>query len=708
MIPYRYKTLLPAAWRVTLSLCLTGITELTAQQAPFARPTPPPPPSFTPPPMDVANEGVVSFAPGLKPSDPIQNLVLVDNSLDQVFRLLEELTGKMVLTQENLPSPRINFNSRGDLNRQEAVLALETILSLNGISISSMGDKFLKATPVTSIRYQAPDLLMGSTLTEQPSQRYYAKIFKINHLGLDDVAQIVNTVMTPGLASQLVMRKSNSILVTDTLSNLQQIERVLMRADVPLNLEEKMIFRSLNHVSAQTMKERLLSMAQGPLKRYLEGNTFFDSDERTNQIVIVTHQKNVDIIESVIASLDNDAAPLTRTEVFYIKHAEATNVAKLIDALISRQNNRKDDASNPSGGRNRPQVPGPDGQPIPVPPSLQDMENAMVAGGGVDSQNLQFSSFATIEPDERSNAIIAYGTPSDIRYISSLIDRIDILLAQVKIDVVIVEVNVGNSNKRGIDHFGINLDSAKEITVGLNQLVGLDGVFSTPADLPIRIGATLEDFTLNTVFQTAQSDSDVSILSSPTLVTTHNRKATIKAGEKRPLISASSTDMTGSSIRSTLDYRDIGIELTVTPLIGSNGIVQMEIEQSVDSVISTTKIDGNDQPIIGSRSATSFVSVQDGQVIVLGGLQEKEISTSHGRMFLLGQIPILGDWLFSSKREEVKIKDLVIFIRPQVITNAEEANAQAGRSIQIHPQREEIEHFLSEGKFIDSKARKDP
>ena len=186
----------------------------------------------------------MGFAPGLKATDPIQNLVLVDNSLDQVFRLLEELTGKMVLSQENLPSPRINFNSRGDLSRQDAVVALETILSLNGISISSMGDKFLKATAVTSIRYQAPDLIMGSTLTEPPSQRYYAKIFKINHMGLDDVAQIVNTVMTPGLASQLVMRKSNSILVTDTLSNLQQIERVLMRADVPLNLEEKMIFRS--------------------------------------------------------------------------------------------------------------------------------------------------------------------------------------------------------------------------------------------------------------------------------------------------------------------------------------------------------------------------------------------------------------------------------------------------------------------------------
>ena len=152
MIPYRYSIFLSAAWRFTVSLCMAGITVMTAQPAPSARPAPPPPPTFTPPPMDMANEGVVSFAHGLKPTDPIQNLVLVDNSLDQVFRLLEELTGKMVLTQENLPSPRINFNSRGDLNRQEAVLALETILSLNGISISSPTFTIPRSTrPVTTV-----------------------------------------------------------------------------------------------------------------------------------------------------------------------------------------------------------------------------------------------------------------------------------------------------------------------------------------------------------------------------------------------------------------------------------------------------------------------------------------------------------------------------------------------------------------------------
>ncbi|HOO92447.1 MAG TPA: hypothetical protein PKX94_03190, partial [Opitutales bacterium] len=81
---------------------------------------------------------------------------------------------------------------------------------------------------------------------------------------------------------------------------------------------------------------------------------------------------------------------------------------------------------------------------------------------------------------------------------------------------------------------------------------------------------------------------------------------------------------------------------------------------------------------------------------------------SEARLFLLGQIPILGDWLFSSKREEVKVKDLVIFIRPQVIYNSDDANKQADQSVQIHPQRDEIEHFLKEGKFIDSKVRKNP
>lgn len=650
------------------------------------------PPTYSPPALPAELKKNSKFMEGFNPDDEIETLILVDEPIDQVFQILEDLTGKMVLKQESLPSPLLNFSSRGILTRAEAVLAIETILTLNGVSITSMGEKFLKAVPTASIRYQSPDIIMGSTLAQPSSQRHYSKVFTIHHLNLQEVTQIVNSLQTPGLSTQLILKKANAIMVTDSLTNLQQIERVLNRVDVPTKMNMEMIFRSLNYISAQDLKDRLDNMAQGPLKRFLDGEIHFEADERTNQIIILTEPGNVPILETVISSLDVDAAPLTRTEVYYLKHAEAGEVASLLNSLVSGQNaasrKTKTGSSNTRGMANNN-----------VGVEISNQNNVSTVGDQVAGD--QFSPFITIESDERSNSIIAFGTSTDIRYIADLIEKVDIVLAQVRIDVIIAEVNIGDKYNRGIDSFGVNIDSSNEITVGINQLVDLTGGFvNAVADMPIRVGATLENFTLNTVFQTAQSDSDVTILSAPTLVTTHNKEASIKAGEKRPIITASSTDLSGgSSIRSQVELTDIGIELKFKPLIGSNGIVQLEIEQTIDRVTGTTLIDGNEQPIIGSRSATSYVSVADGEVIVLGGLQQLDHSITEGRLFLLGQIPFLGDWLFSSTREKTQMQDLVIFIRPQVIYNTQDASRMSEQMIHKNPQSEGLLEYLKNDHF---------
>jgi len=650
------------------------------------------PPNFTPPPLPSELQDSSRFAKGLNADDQVNQIIFVDEPVENVFRYLEELTGKTVLQQESLPTPLLNFNSRGSLSRGEAVQALETILSLNGVSVTSLGDKFIKAVPTASIRFQSPDIITGSTLALPPSQRHYSKVFPINHLSLDEVTQIVNNLETPGLSTQLVLKKANAIMVTDSLTNLQQIERVLQKVDVPTKMDSQMIFRNLSYISSEELKQRLESMAQGPLKRFLDGDSYFESDERTNQIIIMTDPSNVAILEEVINSLDVDAAPLTRTEVFYLKHAEAEEVGSLLNSLVSGQSSatrRTSSSSRVNTKRNAA-----DGNDATTPVQSQS------ASSGNESTNDQFSPYITIESDQRANAIIVFGTSSDLRYISDLIEKVDIVLAQVKIDVIIAEVNIGDKYNRGIDSFGLNIDSAKEVTVGVNQLVdAANGFTSAISDLPIRVGATLENFTLNTVFQTAATDSDVTILSAPTLVTTHNKEASISAGEKRPVITGSSTDSTGSSIKSEVELQEIGIELKVTPLIGSNGVVQLEIEQTIENVNGTTIIDGNEQPIIGSRSAVSYVSVKDGEVIVLGGLQEVQEKTTEGKMFLLGQIPILGDWLFSSKRIENTRQDLVIFIRPQVIYSTDEANQISKEMIRNNHQQEKIQNFLDTSKI---------
>jgi general secretion pathway protein D len=670
------------------SFLLGGLLVASAMVQGFAQTNRQAPPTFTPPPLPSQFSGTSLFAPGMDPNAPAEMVVMVDEPIGQVFKYLEALTGRIVLQQESMPSPTLNFNSQGKLTKAETVRAIETILTLNGVSVTAMGDKFIKAVPTASIRFQSPNIISGSALNLDPSQRHYSKVFEIRHLGLDEVTQIVNNLQTPGLSTQLILKKANSIMVTDSLTNLQQIERVLNKVDVPAKMKSEMVFRTLNYISAVELKDRLLGMSTGPLKNYMDGTSFFEADERTNQIIIVTDPNNMNIIKSVIDNLDVDAAPLTRTEVFYLKHAASDDVASLLNSLVSGQSSVSRDSSQGNKGG---------------PPNVREGDltpTVTLNSPDAASSNDQFSPYITIESDERSNAIIAFGTASDIRYVDNLISKVDIILAQVKIDVVIAEVNIGDTYKRGIDSFGLNLDDSKEITVGVNQLVSTAGEFvSAVADLPVRVGATLEDFTLNTVFQTAQTDSNVSIISAPTLVTTHNKEATIRAGEKRPIITASSTDSTGTSIRSQVQFQDIGIILTFKPLIGSNGIVQLEIEQTIDSVNGTTLIDGNEQPIVGSRSATSYVSVSDGEIIVLGGLQEVEKRVTEGRLFLLGQIPLLGDWLFSSKRDEEQVQDLVIFIRPQVIYDVNDAKRITDQMIERSEHEDSIRNYLQNNRF---------
>ena len=164
------------------------------------------------------------------------------------------------------------------------------------------------------------------------------------------------------------------------------------------------------------------------------------------------------------------------------------------------------------------------------------------------------------------------------------------------------------------------------------------------------------------------------MLSTPTIVVSHNQEATINVSQSRPIVTSSTSSLNNASnnTRSSVEYRDIGIQLTVTPLIGSDGTVQMEVEQLIEDVLGEVAIDGNEQPIIGKREATSYLSVRDRDVIVLGGLQENRQKAGNGSLEGLGDLPLIGG-LFSSKRREYTRTELIIFIQPTILTNPSDA-----------------------------------
>jgi Flp pilus assembly secretin CpaC len=167
------------------------------------------------------------------------------------------------------------------------------------------------------------------------------------------------------------------------------------------------------------------------------------------------------------------------------------------------------------------------------------------------------------------------------------------------------------------------------------------------------------------------STSEVKVLSAPTIVTAHNKEAQIIVGESRPIITGStSTPNTGGSggptTSSTVTYKDIAIDLKVTPLIGDDGTIQLTIDQQVNDILGTVPVDGNDQPIIGRRQAKSTINVNDGEMIVLGELQRNKKEKSRGKLGFIFEIPIISKLLGARSKTDSRT-ELLLFIRPNVL-----------------------------------------
>ena len=148
---------------------------------------------------NIGQKPVTKSAHALNPNDTVGTIILVDEPAPQVLGLLEKLTGKKILRQQNLPSVRINFNSQGPMTREEAILALESLLTLNGVAVNDLGENFLKATPTMGVNSQSPKFLEGPVSDLPSSQRVYTKVFKLNHLTPNQAIPMVQPSLTPGL-----------------------------------------------------------------------------------------------------------------------------------------------------------------------------------------------------------------------------------------------------------------------------------------------------------------------------------------------------------------------------------------------------------------------------------------------------------------------------------------------------------------------------
>lgn len=663
------------------------------------------------------------------PSDPANNSNLkridehgemqgpfyfVDETPSQILQVLEALSKTTILQAQGLPNVKINFVSKKKMTRDDAIAAFKSLLSLNGVAVLPLGDGTMRAVPVIGVTRQSPEFLVGDISKMKPSQVFYTRLFELDYVEAAAIQPKLKPFLSvDGTAVVEAFPRSNAILITDTLVNLQRVETFLKKLDAPASLREDIAFIPIKNVSASDLREKLVAMQNDLLKKYFE-NTTLDVDMRTNQLIVVTQKGNLEAIKKFIKGLDVEAEPILKNEVFYIRHCKAEEIETVLNNIVTKQQQQvakatqaKQNAAN-AATRNAIQAAqaararqGNNNNRGRANQNIQIPKANITSGDG--STGLEFSEYVQVVAHKPSSSIVAYGTPADLKQLKSIIQKLDIAIEQVKIDVIITEVTLSDSQVSGLSTFGLSYNLEEDGGFGMaDKFSATTSTFSMTDSSSPAFSLGMNEKSFSMVFNVASQNQNVKVLSSPTIVTTHAQEAEVNVSEKYPIITGTTSDISNiSTTRTEVTQEDIGIKLVVTPYVGTDNMIQLEVKQNVDSIARYVEIDGNNQPVVSTRYAKSYVSAKNGEVIVLAGLQHTESTNIDGGVWLLSDIPLIGEF-FKPKSDSISRRELIIFIRPTIIKSVGAENAIAMANIKNSSVENELTSYLKDGRFYSN------
>lgn len=653
--------------RLCLAASSSVLTLSLLAQNPPPLPTNPQPAAAQP--VSPQGPSIDRMSPALRPINNPGEMVkfsFPDATMEEVVTLLEQYTGRIVIRPQQLNPATHYLKLPRAVPKWEAIIILETVLAMNNIGIVPMGENVLKVVNLQQVKQEAPEMITGSAFDYPPSGRAASKFFQLEFARAQEVSGVIATSLNQYYAGPVVLPAANALFITDSISNLQRVERLLEQIDRPNLNGMKPKFYQLAEVKASDVVNKIRGIITGSLTQQIGTGYSLSADDRTNQIILVADPRQHEFFDDIIQRLDKRADPNTRNEVVYLKHAKAKDVVDVISKIINSQKSatQQNSGSIRPGMQPTPVAPVvPGAPPVPAQPVAAVSASASNSGDGSN----EFSALMSVTSDERTNSVVVSGTSDDIRLVKSLLEKLDITLQQVRIEVVIAEVTLEDNDASGISALGLKLEGDK--------LVGFTGILEGASEQ----GAAINNGTLtrpgpitggkDLAFELAISSSlrsrNNSIITVPAIVTSHGKKAEFFNGETRPVITGSIVSGSVGGTTSTTTQQEIGTTLTVEPFIGSDGSVQLDITQDVQDVIGEVPVDSNRQYIIGKRKSKSYNTAKSGDIIVIGGFRKNISVREKGR---LGPIPFIGD-LFGPRKKSNGRQELIFFVRPTVLTS---------------------------------------
>ncbi|MDF7806783.1 type II secretion system secretin GspD [Pontiellaceae bacterium B12219] len=607
------------------------------------------------------------------------------------------------------------------LTTQESINVVEAILAMNNIALVPMGEKYVKVIQATAadLTGQGLPIEIGVDGELSNSDQFVTKIVQLNNVEIPEVQAAVQHVMH-SYGKIMGLQRSNSLMITDTEANVKRALEIIDFIDQATAGIESRIYQ-IQHADAQEIATKLkeiidaaqdtetaptvvgnryartppgvirasspqtpsqaaISQTEGAATTIIHGTVKVLADERTNIILIFSQEENFVFFDEIIKVLDIIVEPATTFEVINLEYADALDLSGTLNDLIGVASSGSRSGSSSAGGSTSRSSTS-SGRTSNAPGGGASVTPNAVPSGAPAIENLnRLSEDTKILADERSNSILLMGSKGDIAAIKEVIKTLDVMLEQVVIEAAIFEIGLTESLRHGMDWLYRATDNTKIGGWDGQSLIGSTNGLGTVAAGALTYYQNVSGINTEVAINLAATDNDVKLLSTPVIMTTDNTEAILSIGEQRPVVtSTDSFSSTGGSLRSNYEYKDIGIQLTVTPRINPQRFVVMEVVQKADQIGGNVTIDGNEVPIILNREFEASIAVPDGGTVALGGLVQTEKSDSITKIPLLGDIPFIGRYLFSSVSESEVQRELVVLMTPYVMTDLHQLKSETER-----------------------------
>ncbi len=604
------------------------------------------------------------FANQLMPVDQVRedntgglSLTFKNTDLRVILRAVMGDTLGMTYMVDSRVQGSATLETSGPISRNALLQTLETLLRTKGYALvmTSEGYHVLPESEaprrVGQIGYGLPSSVNLPGFSVQ--------VVPLKHVVASEMRSLLEPFSTPNG----VLRTDDErglIVLGGTSQEVADMLRAIKTFDIDWMTGMSFAIYSLKYAEVDQIHDELASIFAAN-DTVAAGSVRFIPIPRINKLLAIAPQREIlRSVEFWISKLDlGGSSPGRRIYVYQVRNGRAADMAETLNLILNtrfgvgrsasannlsqtgRQQGRAGSIRNGVGGSGR--LGGP-----------QDLDSALNEGG------------IRIVPNEENNSILMLATPSELAVLEAALRQIDITPRQVLVEVTLAEVTLTDELRYGLQwHFEFGQNA---VSLGRSASSSTDA----SSDFNGFSWAYSNNSSANAVLNALESMTDVNVISSPKLMVLNNQSATLEVGDEVPVPTQSAVSTTDSNARivNSIEYRSTGVILTVTPRINDGGLIMLDIEQEVSSVIETSS-SGIDAPTIQQRRITSAVAVQNGTTIALGGLIRTTVNRVKSGVPLLKDIPLLGA-AFSDNNLTERRSELVVLMTPRIIRDTDE------------------------------------